>query len=222
MRMQKSVALAAFLGVAAGLPAPLHAQVGIAARASTLGAGAELSYRLSKLVGVRVAGNLLEFSRDATIDNIDYHITPHFENGTAIVDLYPLGGAFHVSGGLLLNRNEGRMVARLNENLEIGGQTYTPSEVGSLEGTVSFQKSAPYLGVGFGGRGRFALLFDLGVGITGTPRVSLVGTTPLTGAQKVEFDARVAQEQADVRAEIDGKSYLKFHPVVSFGLRVGF
>lgn len=222
MRMQKMVALAAILGAAAGLTTPLHSQVGIAARASTLGAGAELSYRLSRLVGVRVAGNLLEFSRDATIDNIDYRITPQFKNGTAIVDLYPLGGAFHVSGGFLLNRNEGRIVARLNQNLEIGGRTYTPSEVGSLEGTVSFQKSAPYFGVGFGGRGRFTVLFDLGFGITGTPRVSLVGTTPLTGAEKAEFDARVAQEQADVRAEIDGKSYLKFHPVVSFGLKVGF
>lgn len=222
MRMQKSVILASVLGIAASAPAQISAQVGIAARASTLGAGAEISYRISKLVGVRVAGNLLEFSRDATIENINYNFTPHFENGTAIVDVYPIGGAFHLSGGVLLNRNEGRMVAQLDQNIDIGGQTYTPQEIGSLTGTLSFQKTAPYLGLGLAGRGRFAILFDLGVGVTGTPLVDLVGTTPLTGAEKVEFDARVAQELADLRAEINGKSYLKFHPVVSLGLRVGF
>ena len=122
---------------------------------------------------------------------------------------------------MLLNRNEGRLVARLNQSIQIGGRTYTPAEVGSLIGTVSFQKSAPYVGIGFGGRGRFAVLFDLGVGATGTPRVDLVGVTPLTGAAKAEFDANVAQELANVRAEIAGKSYLKYHPVVSFGLRIG-
>lgn len=222
MRMQKSVILAGVLGLAAGVPAQASAQIGIAARASTLGAGAEVSYRINQLIGVRVAGNLLEFSRDATIENINYNFTPHFENGTAIVDVYPIGGAFHLSGGVLFNRNEGRLVAQLDQNIDIGGQTYTPQEIGSLTGTLSFRKTAPYFGVGMAGRGRLAVLFDLGVGVTGTPRVDLVGTTPLTGAQKVEFDARVAQELADVRTEINGKSYLKFHPVVSLGLRIGF
>lgn len=222
MQMQKPALVALLAGWALFQPARVSAQFGIAARASTLGTGAELSYRLSRGIGVRVAGNLLEFSRNATIDNIDYHITPHFENGTAIADLYPVGGSFHLSGGLLLNRNEGRMVARLNQNLTIGNRTYTPQEVGSLTGTVSFQRSAPYVGFGFGGRGRVAFLFDLGVGITGTPRVDLAGQTSLAGAEKVEFDANVARELSDVRAEVDQRSYLKFHPVVSLGLRLGF
>ena len=52
--------------------------------------------------------------------------------------------------------------------------------------------------------------------------LDLIGQTPLTGAAKAQFDANVAQELAQVRAEIDGKSYLKFHPVVSVGLKIGF
>jgi hypothetical protein len=221
MRLQHLAGSAAALGLLV-CPANASAQAGIAARASTLGAGVELSYRPGKLLGFRIAGNFLEFSRDATIDNIDYHLTPHLENGTAIIDLYPMGGSFHLSGGLLLNRNEGRFVARLNRSVLIGDRTYAPEEIGSLRGTVNFQKSAPYLGLGLGGRGRIAVLFDLGVGITGTPRVDLVGETPLTGAAKAEFDANVARELSDVRTEIDGKSYLKFHPVLSLGLRFGF
>lgn len=222
MRLQNVALRAGALALALFVPATLHAQFGLAARASTLGLGAEASYRLNRVVGLRIGGNYLEFSRGATIKNIDYRVTPHFENGSATLDLFPLGGAFHISGGLLLNRNEGRMVARLNQNIEIGGTIYTPDQIGSLIGTVDFRKTAPYFGLGLAGRGKIAVLLDLGVGLTGTPRVGLVGQTPLTGSAKAQFDANVAEELAQVRAEIDGKSYLKFHPVVSVGFKIGF
>lgn len=222
MRLQKVVRRAGAFGLALLVPVTLHAQVGVAARASTLGVGAEISYRVNRVLGLRIGGNYLEFSRDATIQNIDYHVTPHLESGSAMVDLYPMGGAFHISGGLLINRNEGRMVARLNQNIEIGGTTYTPDQIGSLIGTVDFRKTAPYVGLGLAGQGKIAVLFDLGVGITGTPRIGLVGVTPLTGSAKAQFDANVAQELAQVRTEINGKSYLKFHPVLSLGLKIGF
>jgi hypothetical protein len=103
----------------------------------------------------------------------------------------------------------------------IGNDTYTPSQVGSLTGVVDFKKTAPYLGIGFSGQGRVSLLFDLGVGFTGTPRVNLAGTTNLTGQAKTQFDADVASEQAQLRADIADKSYLKYHPVLSLGLRIG-
>ena len=93
------------------LPAPLTAQMGIAARASTLGVGAELSIRAAKNVGFRLGGNYLQFSRDVTIESNRYTATPHFENGTALVDLYPFGGAFHLSAGAILNYNEGKLAA---------------------------------------------------------------------------------------------------------------
>jgi hypothetical protein len=222
-RHPRGVSAALLLGsLGALLPAGLQAQFGIAIRGSTLGAGLEASYRVNRMVGLRAGVNRLSFTRDATIENIDYRANPRFRNATFILDLHPTGGAFHLSGGLLVNDNEGRLVARLNEDVEIGGQTYTPDEVGSLVGTVDFRKTAPYIGLGFAGRGRVSILFDLGVGMTGTPRVDLIGETPLTGAEKAQFDARVAQELAEVRAEIEDKSYLKFHPVVSLGIRIGF
>jgi hypothetical protein len=221
MRLPKLTWRTGVFGLALFLPASLQAQFGVAARASTLGIGAEVSYRASRMFGVRVGGNYLQFSKDATVENIDYHLTPHFESGSAILDLFPIGGAFHLSGGLLLNHNKGTLLARLNQNIEIGSTTYTPSQIGSLTATVDFKKSAPYLGIGFAGRGRIAILFDLGVGFTGTPRVNLVGQTPLTGSAKAQFDADVAQEQNQIRSEIDGKSYLKYHPVLSLGFKIG-
>jgi outer membrane receptor protein involved in Fe transport len=223
--MQRLVIRAVVLGTLALPPvgpAAAHAQVALAARASTLGLGAELSFRAGRNLGIRLGGNYLEFTRDETIKDIDYHATPHFENGTVILDLHPFGGSFHLSGGFLLNYNEGELVATLAHDIVIGGTTYTPQEVGSLTGTVTFRKTAPYLGLGFAGRSRIALLFDLGVGFTGKPQVELVGATNLTGPAKQEFDNNVEQERTEVQAEINKHRYLRYHPVVSFGIKFAF
>ncbi|HEV8612927.1 MAG TPA: hypothetical protein VGQ73_05405, partial [Gemmatimonadales bacterium] len=196
--------------------------VGLAARVSTLGVGAELSFRPGRNLGIRLGGNYFQLTKDATIEDISYHATPHLENGTAIVDLHPFGGSFHLSGGLLLNYNEGELVATLAHDIQIGDSTYTPQQVGSLTGTVSFNRTAPYLGLGFAGQGRIAVLFDLGVGFTGKPKMELVGETNLTGQAKTEFDANVDKERVQAQAEIDKHKILKYHPVVSLGIKLGF
>jgi hypothetical protein len=214
-----SALVAAILGFA--MPDRLQAQFGVAARASTLGLGAEVSYRPSDRVGVRGGFNYFQLTRESEVQGINYRVTPHLENGTVILDFFPLGGSFHLSGGLLFNHNEGRLVARLTEDIQIGSTTYTPSQVGSLTGIVDFKNTAPYAGIGFSGRGRVSFLFDLGVGFTGTPRASLNGTTNLVGSEKAAFDANVASEQAQLRADIADKTYLRYHPVLSLGLRIG-
>lgn len=212
---------AGILALALGsvMPASGAAQFGIAARGSTLGIGAEVSYRASRHLGLRAGGNWLSFSRDGTIDEIDYDITPRFENGTATLDVFPFGSAFRLSGGILLNGNEGHLDAVLTQPVQIGGTTYTPQQVGSLVGRVTFRSAAPYLGLGFEGSGRVAFLFDLGVAFTGRPRASLEGNSSLTGAEKQVFDANVEQEELELQAEIDEREYLRYHPILAIGIR---
>ncbi len=202
------------------VPAPLMGQIGIAARGSTLGVGAELSLRAARYVGFRLGGNYLQFSRDVTIESNRYTATPHFENGTAIVDVYPLGGFFHLSGGAVLNYNEGRLAAHQPYNLN--GQAYTSDQVTKLDATVSFKRTAPYLGLGFAGQSRVAILFDIGVGFTGKPLAILSAETTLEGAERTQFETRLAEEQQRVQGEIDSRSWLRYHPVVSIGLKLGF
>jgi hypothetical protein len=202
------------------LPARLPAQMGIAARASTLGVGAELSIRAARTLGFRLGGNYFQFSRDLTIESNRYTATPHFENGTAIVDLYPFGGAFHLSGGAVLNYNEGRLSA--HQPFTFNGRTYTSDQVTALNALVTFRRTAPYVGIGLAGQGRLAILLDLGVGFTGTPIATLTAQTTLTGAERAEFDNRLQQEQARVQDEINRRSYLRYHPVVALGVKIGF
>jgi hypothetical protein len=205
---------------AAALPADASAQLGIAGRVSTLGIGAEVSYRASRLVGLRAGGNWLRFTRDGTVDEIDYEITPKLTNATALLDLFPFGGAFHLTGGLMVNGNEGRLDAVLNQPVQIGGKTYSPQEVGSLVGAVTFDDIAPYAGLGFAAGGSVSFLFDLGVAFSGRPRATLAGNTNLTGVDKAIFDANVELERMELQAEIDDREYLKYHPVVSIGIRI--
>lgn len=212
-----SLALAAMAGTAAS------AQVGISIRAGTLGAGGELSIRPSRYLGLRLGGNYLTFKRSATIQGIDYDITPKFESGTAIVELHPFGGSFHLAGGMMWNANQGTVSARLGGPITVGSQTYQPADIGSLRGLVNYQKKyVPYAGLGFSGRSRISFLLDLGLVFSGYPTVSLTGTTNLTGPAQAIFDQNVRQEVQNIQDDITSRSYLKYHPVVSMGLRVGF
>jgi hypothetical protein len=85
---------------------------------------------------------------------------------------------------------------------------------------VTFDDIAPYVGLGFAGSGKVAFLFDIGVAFSGTPRATLVGNSTLTGAEKAAFDANIELEQMELQAEIDDREYLKYHPVISIGLRI--
>ena len=208
------------LAAVSAFPAEADAQFGLAARASTLGIGAEVSYRAARTLGLRAGGNWLRFTRDGTVDDVDYEITPKLKNATVLFDVFPFGRSFHLTSGLMLNGNEGRLDAVLTQPVQIGGSTYTPQQVGSLTGSVTFDDVAPYVGLGFAGSGRVSFLFDLGVAFSGRPVASLVGNTNLTGAEKAAFDANVEEEEMELQAEIDDRKYLKYHPVVSIGLRI--
>lgn len=220
MMKRAAVLSLVFAGI---LASGLSAQIGFSIRAGTLGAGGELSLRPSRYIGLRLGGNYLTFKRSATIQGIDYDITPKFQSGTAIVELHPFGGSFHLAGGMMWNANQGTVAARLGGPITVGSQTYQPSDVGSLRGLVNYgKKYAPYAGLGFSGRSRISLLLDLGVVFSGYPTVSLTGTTNLTGQAQAIFDQNVRQEVQNIQDDITSRSYLKYHPVVSLGLRVGF
>ncbi|MEO8452641.1 MAG: hypothetical protein ABI647_22805 [Gemmatimonadota bacterium] len=206
-----------------GAAGPVSAQVGLAARASTLGVGGELSYRASKYIGLRVGANFFSTTRNTTIEGINYDIKPKLENASAILDLHPLGSAFHLSGGVIRNSNKGSVVALLADSITLGPRTYSKDVIGTLTGLIDYKtKYVPYAGLGFSGRGRLSFLFDLGVVFSGYPQASLLGTTTLTGQEKQIFEQNVQTEVDQVQADIQKHSVLKYYPVVSLGLRFGF
>jgi hypothetical protein len=217
------LALSLALGTAAS-SSPAGAQVAVGIRGSTLGAGVEVSIRPARMIGLRATGNFLTFTREEEVEGIPYELEPRLRSGGVNADFYPFGRALYLSGGLLLNGNEASAEAIIGESITIGNRTYSNTEIQSLRGDLEWSRSlAPYLGLGFESGGRVGIAFEAGVVFSGTPAVSLNGTTTLTGPERQFFDDAVAQEEAEVRAWIDdNRRWTNYYPVVALGLRIRF
>ena len=104
--------------------------------------------------------------------------------------------------------------------------TYTPGQIGSLTGDMSFNSIAPYIGIGWGNPAEkektWGLVTDIGMLIQGSPKTSLVG---LCGAS-IAGTPVCTQLQNDVAAEnVKLQSSLhnyKIWPVVSVGASYHF
>lgn len=204
--------------------APASAQVTVGLRASTLGAGAEVIIRPTRALALRGTGNLLSFTREEEVEGIRYDLEPRLRSFGASADFYPFGSVLYLSGGVLLNDNTASAVAVNDGTITIGNQTYTSDQIQELRGDLEWDRTlAPWAGFGLATGGRIGIAFEAGIVFSGTPIVTLSGTTSLTGPERQEFDDAVAAEQAEVRAWIDDNSrWTKYYPVVAFGIRVAF
>lgn len=215
-----AVACASILGALWLLsPSPVAGQLGIAARAGTLGIGGEAALALSDRLVLRGGIGLMPFEVTTTFDGIEAELELPGSWYNVGVDLY-LNGAMRVGGGFLFRPDDPRLTATPTEPVDIGGRTFTPEEIGVLTGVLGSETRAPYLLVGFGKHtsSGFGLSLDVGVAFTGDPDVTLDAQGG-TFSDQAELDARLDQEAQDF--EDDMKGYLRFWPIVSLGARLG-
>lgn len=197
--------------------------VAVGLTGSTLGIGPEVSLHLSPRLGLRAGYHYLSLNFEETVDEVSYDISPDWRNLTALVDLHPFGNAFRLTGGLVLWNTSVKGEAVLTGPVTIGDVVYQPAQVGSLTGTADYSRTiAPLVGLGVAGRGRFAVMFDLGIVMTGHPKVDLTVNSPLTGAERAQLDAEVQKEEASAQGEIDDQPLAKYYPVVSLGFKIRF
>jgi hypothetical protein len=212
---------AVMLGCVAALGANVAAaDIGIAARVSTLGYGAELSYGFSKYFSLGVTANAVDDEGTETIDNIDYNYNLDFSTYGALLHWHVFGGHFHITAGAFNNDNEVGVTAAPPAGTNIGGYTTTGGE--SLAGAVTFSGTAPYIGIGWGNRpeGSFGLTFDVGAVYQGSPSLSLSGSCGgAPGCNQATLDAAVATERQQAEEDL---SDFKWWPVVSLGLYYRF
>lgn len=178
----------------------------------TLGISPEVGYRFGKFGGVRANAGFFDYDRSEEIDDIDYDGTLKLSSFGAMADWYPFGGSFRLSAGARSNSNKIELVATPTTNVEIGDQLYTPTEAGTLNGTVDFKKLSPALSLGWGGKlGKgFTMGFEAGVLMQGSPKFSLTSTGgALSGNQA--FLAELEQER--LQAEEDADDF-KLWPVI--------
>jgi hypothetical protein len=187
------------------------APFGIGPTVSTLGVGLEGSYRAGPFLGFRLDASALSFDANRTIDGIPYKFSADLRSGGPVLDFYPFGGGFRLSGGVRINGNKADVTATPASSIRVGNNTYSPAQIGTLSGNVDYNRVAPYVGLGYGGRvtSWLELGVDAGVLYQGKPRVSLAASGALAGDPTLQAD--LDRERASIRSKID---WTAWYPVL--------
>jgi hypothetical protein len=191
----------------------------IGVRAGLLGVGVEYAYRLTDRLSIRGGLNGSGVDFDESDAGIDYRFNLDFDSLAVGVDFYPTKGKFRVSGGLLKNDSSLSATALAGSSFDIGDNTYLPSDVGTLRGSVGFDSVAPYVSIGWDWlhQKKVGLALELGVVDQGSPSVSLTADGPIAGDPG--FMADIAAEEADLRDSLNG---LNVYPFAMFGVVIRF
>lgn len=195
-------------GRAEGIALGLHA--------GTLGYGIDATYGISETFNIRGQYNTIDLDEDDTDGGINYNYDLDWNTFGVLVDWHPFSGGFRLSAGYYINNNELTGIGS-GTNVEVGNTTY-PGTV-SLKSAVTFDSSAPYVGIGWGNaaekNSRLSFMFEVGALFQGSPKVSLVETSATPVVSQADLDVEAAQLEDDI-SEFD------VYPVVTVGLAYQF
>lgn len=212
------------IALAIALAPAVQAQ-SLTARAGSNGLGAEIGVGLGAMFGVRA--NLLggSLSRDEVRSGVRYEGTLKLGNGSVLMDVHPFAGAFRLSAGAVFSNNRLDANGRADGgSIDINGVAYPADAVGSLQAAVRWDRTNPYLGLGWGAvpKASSGLFFSADLGA-----FYMRPMTMLTGTCGAALPAPVCtQLQADIRAEEqqlrDDLNKYKLYPVLSIGVGYRF
>jgi hypothetical protein len=222
------IAAATVLAAAVSIALPAAAQQGgepavaIGVTGGTTGGGAEVQFALGPIFVLRGAVDTLGFDLDERYDDIDYSGRLDFDTLGAFIDLHPLANGFFVSGGAYMGERNIALNATPDGPVTIGGQTYTPSQVGTLSGEIKLQELAPFAGLGYDNTftraSRWGLRAVVGVAWSDKPEVGL-SSTGGSLSNDPTFRARLDEEARSIQSDAEGYG---FYPVVQLGLNYKF
>ena len=221
--MRRVTTLAALAFSSAAAIGSAHAQAGIAVGAGigTTGGAVEAQVQVTPNIQLRGGYNYFQYDHDDSYDDIEYAGELDLSTVAAFVDLRPFGNSFIITGGAYFGEKTLDLAAAPGQTYQIGGQTYTSAQVGSLAGSVDLEDTAPFVGLGwdttFQG-GPIGFKFIAGAMFTGSPQVNLTSTGGSL-SNDATFQAELQQEEDNLQNDIDD---FKVYPVVQAGVTVGF
>lgn len=197
-----------------------QADVGLNVKAGTLGVGVELSKSFSDKFNVSLGLNTYDHTTADSSSDVDYDFKFDLQSVALLANYHPFAGAFRFTGGLVYNDNELSLTGKpsAGSTYNINGVSYTAAQVGSLTGKLTFNTTAPYLGIGWGNRpnSRMGLSADVGVLYQGSPKLALSATGALSDAT---LASNLEQERKSAEADL---SDFKWYPVISLGMYFRF
>lgn len=189
-----------------------HVHVGVTG--GTLGIGPEIGYRMNDHVGVRGNATFLGLSHDFDSNDLDYRGKARLKSGGLMLDVYPFGGGFRISGGARINGNDGRVRAVPSRSVTVGNTTYTPAQIGTITGEAETKNFAPALTLGWAGRNAEGFVFGVEAGALFQGRVRIRNFRNSTGLISA---ADLEAERLDIQDDVDD---YKVYPILQ--LTVGY
>jgi len=224
MRTALTMTLAAAATLATAGAAHAEKRVAIGVAGGTTGVSGEVSFKANRFIHLRGGYNYFQYDLDDGYEDIDYSGELDLSNFGAFVDLHPFGNGFVLSGGAFMGDKALNLVAEPSSTYEIGDQTFTSAEVGTLHLDAELESTAPFVGLGwdttFQGDGNWGLRLLAGAMFTGTPSIDVYtegGTR--TPEQDAALQQEIAEEEANLQDDVDG---YEVYPVVQIGLTFAF
>jgi len=201
-----------------------RSDLSVTGKIGTLGLGAELDIALTNSLGARIGLNSYSYQYNANSSTVNYDFHLKLQTVSALADWYPFDdSSFRTSLGVMYNNNKISLNGQpTGGTYTINGNAYSSTDVGSLQGEMSFNKVAPYIGIGWGKPSPtdqgWGMTTDFGVLFQGTPKTSLVATC----GSAIAGTASCTQLQSDAAAENsklqNDLGNFKFWPVASIGI----
>lgn len=222
MRLIPFVAATLFLSAGSALAQSSEPGVAVGATAGTSGVGLDVQVKLGTIFTLRGSLDRLTWDVDESYDGIDYNGDLTFDTVGGFIDMHPLANGFLISGGAYVGDRDIALDATPTGPVEIGGQTYTPGQVGTLNGAIKLSGVAPFIGIGwddtFYRSGRWGFRAVAGVAWSDAPEVALTSTGGSLSNDPT-FRARLQDESRNITDEAEGYGLF---PVVQVGLNYKF
>ncbi|ADK84681.1 outer membrane protein domain-containing protein [Desulfarculus baarsii DSM 2075] len=218
----KAVASILALWIMTVAPALADSPVAVTAKVGTLGLQADVTANFNEFIKGRLSLGALPFNHDISVDSVNYDFDIKLYTAGLLLDVHPFANSFRLSGGVIINSHDfsGSASPSADKTYNIGGTTYTGAQLGRMDADASFNKLAPYAGLGFSNAftddGHFGFAFDLGVMWWGSPDISLSATH-----QNLVPGLSDSLRKEEGKIEDDLNNF-KFYPVASVGLSYSF
>jgi hypothetical protein len=179
---------------------------------STLGASIEGYRSFSSQFNARLGVAVFSYTANNFKSSDSYSANADLKllSITALADWFPFENNLRLTGGLVVNLNKANIVLTPVKTYTQGNIQYTPDKLGQLNADLTFNKVAPYLGIGLGnptsGARGFGFTFDVGTFFQGGPKATM-SATKLLGPS--------ASQSGQLE---DNLKWFKFYPVISVGL----
>jgi hypothetical protein len=215
-----------------------HLNVGVGVKVSTLGIGGDLALPVTHRSNVRFGFNAFNYNHTFNKDGVTYKGALELRSAQALFDIFPFGGALHLSPGVLLyngNKINANALVPGGQSFTLNGASYLSDAASPVAGTgkLTFYKAAPMFLLGFGNLvprsdRHFSVSFEVGAAYQGPPRAVLAlsgSACDSTGlnCRAISSDPTIQSNIQAEQAKINkSASPFRFYPVVSFGVGYKF